>query len=112
MSDKPLKFWNNPTIILGLVVALIVVAAAVLYFFYTRLATCKVKIDDISKKTNQLQSDLSLARNKAEQAEKMSNKVSDLESKVSTLESKVKKLKNTPTKKVKCDDTSCEIQDL
>lgn len=116
MSDKPAKFYNNPLVVLGLMVALIVVVAAVMYLFYTKLATSKAKLDDASKRIDQLKSEVASARTKAEVGEKLVSKVSDLENKVNALDSKLKKMKGgqTPQKKMKCseDGSSCEIQDL
>lgn len=111
MTDKAPKFWNNPTVILGLMVALIVVTVAVLYFFYTKLAYTKVKSDSLEKKVADLTANLATARTKSETA------VTDLTRTVGALQDKLKKLKkekqsSSPTKKVKCDDNSCEIEDL
>jgi hypothetical protein len=117
MSDKAPKFWNNPTIILGLMVALIVITVAILYFFYTRLADTKIKNAVLEKKVADMQSSIASGRTKGDTA------IVELEKKVGAISDKIKKIKRggnggnqstttqTP-KKIKCDDNNCEIEDL
>jgi uncharacterized membrane protein YgaE (UPF0421/DUF939 family) len=111
MTEKTIKFWNSPTVIIGVMVALIVVAVAVLYFFYTKLVHCKVKTDVLEKKVADLQSTMTTARTKAD------GTIAELQKTVGALQDKVKKIKSSktsspPPKKVKCDDNSCVIEDL
>lgn len=112
MSDKTVKFWNSPTVILGIMVALIVVAVAVLYFFYSKLAHVKIKTDSLEKKVADLQGNIATVRTKSETA------ASDMTRIVGALQDKLKKYKKEKVqhppsnKKVKCDDNSCEIEDL
>lgn len=84
---------------LGAIVLVIVVMAAALYFFYTKLASTKARLDSVERKAND-------AANTAKTANM--DKIGALDAKVQALESKVKKLKK-PEKKVRCDDNSCTI---
>jgi len=104
------KFWTSPMFLLGAIVALIVIVAAILYYFYTKLATTKARVDAAEKRVSDL-------TNQTKNIGASNDKVTALTARIDSLEGAVTKLKkktksSVPEKKVKCDDSGCEIDSI
>jgi peptidoglycan hydrolase CwlO-like protein len=104
------KFWTNPMFLLGAIVALIVIVAAILYYFYTKLATTKARVDAAERKASD-------AANQAKNIGATNDKMTALTARIDSLEGAMTKLKkktksSVPEKKVKCDESGCEVDSI